>query len=70
MFKKIFYRILFLFFIFIPQSYGENIFIKVNVDDEIITNIDIKKEVDYLIILNPKLLELDESKKMKLQRNQ
>ncbi len=68
MFKKIFYRILFLFFIFIPQSYGENIFIKVNVDDEIITNIDIKKEVDYLIILNPKLLELDESKKNEIAK--
>jgi len=68
MFKKIFYRILFLFFIFISQSHGENIFIKVNVDDEIITNIDIKKEVDYLIILNPKLLELDEGKKNEIAK--
>ncbi len=68
MFKLIFYKILFLFFISISQSYGENVFIKVNVDDNIITNIDIKKEINYLIVLNPKLLELDENSKEEIAK--
>ena len=68
MFKLIFYKILFLFFILISQSYGENVFIKVNVDDNIITNIDIKKEINYLIVLNPKLLELDENSKKEIAK--
>ena len=66
MFKLIFYRILFLLFILTSQSHSENVFIKVNVDDEIITNIDIKKEINYLIVLNPKLLELDENSKKEI----
>ena len=33
--------------------------IKVLVNDEIITNIDIKKEAEYLKILNPLLIQLD-----------
>ncbi len=68
MFKLIFYKILFLFFILTSQSYSENVFIKVNVDDYIITNIDIKKEVNYLIVLNPKLLELDENSKKEIAK--
>ncbi len=68
MLKLIFYRILLIFFIFTSQSYSENVFIKVYVDNEIITNIDIKKEVDYLTLLNPKLLELDKKSKHEIAK--
>ena len=68
MLKLIFYRILFLLLAFTSQSYSENVFIKVYVDDDIITNIDIKKEVDYLILLNPRLLELDENRKNEIAK--
>ena len=68
MFKLIFYRILFLLLIFTSQSFSENVFIKVNVDDDIITNIDIKKEVVYLTLFNPRLLELDENSKNEIAK--
>ena len=68
MLKLIIYRILFLLLIFTSQSYSENVFIKVNVDDDIITNVDIKKEVDYLTLLNPKLSELDENNKNEIAK--
>lgn len=38
----------------------EKVFIQVSVDKEIITNVDIEKEIDYLKILNPNLSSLDE----------
>ena len=40
----------------------ENIFIKLKVNDYIVTNIDIKKEAAYLEILNPNISELDNAK--------
>ena len=40
----------------------EKVFIQMTVDEEIITNVDIKKEIDYLKILNPSLSSLDEKK--------
>ena len=68
MLKLIFYRILFIFLVFTSQSYGENVFIKVYVDNDIITNIDIKKEADYLTLLNPRLFELDENSKYEIAK--
>ncbi len=59
MFKLKFYSTLFFFLFITLVSSNEKVFIKVNVDDEIITNIDIEKEIQYLMILNPRLLELD-----------
>ena len=59
MFKLKFYIILLFLFISFSFPLSANVFIKVIVDDEIITNIDIEKEAQYLMILNPKLLELD-----------
>ncbi len=56
--KKIFLILLFFF----SSSYAfsnENVFISVYVDDKIITNIDIKKESEYLKILNPNLEQLE-----------
>ena len=40
----------------------EKLSIKVKVDDEIITNIDIEKEAEYLKILNPNLNNLKKKK--------
>ena len=42
--------------------------IKVLVNDEIITNIDINKEKEYLKILNPNLAQLDENRIKELSK--
>lgn len=68
MMKLTFYRILFIFLFFTSQSYSENAFIKVYIDNDIITNIDIKKEADYLTLLNPSLFELDENRKYEIAK--
>ena len=68
MMKLTFYRILFIFLFFTSQSYSENAFIKVYIDNDIITNIDIKKEADYLTLLNPRLFELDENSKYEIAK--
>ena len=68
MMKLTFYRILFIFLFFTSQSYSENAFIKVYVDNDIITNIDIKREADYLTLLNPRLFELDENRKYEIAK--
>ncbi len=47
---------------FVQFSYGASIAIKVKINDEIITNLDIENEKKYLLFLNPKLIELDKSK--------
>ena len=41
---------------------AEKAFIQITVDKEIITNVDIKKESDYLKILNPNLSTLSEKR--------
>ena len=62
MLKKYFYIILFFFSLIVNFAFSdEKIFISVTVDKEIITNIDIKKEGEYLKILNPNLSNLKES---------
>ena len=54
--------ILFLFLIFLNKSFSSiNVYILATVDNEIITNYDIKKEIDYLKILNPNLEQLSEN---------
>tara|TARA_Y100000591_G_C21813491_1_gene689291 strand:+ start:282 stop:1208 length:927 start_codon:yes stop_codon:yes gene_type:complete len=56
----------FIFFIFIFCSNvtysNEKVYIAVTVDDQIITNIDIEKEANYLVILNPNLIKIDKNK--------
>ncbi len=63
MFKRNIFLILF-FLLFFPNLLlgQEKVFIQTSVDGEIITNIDIKKEIDYLMILNPNLSALDKKK--------
>ena len=51
--------ILFISFLFHVNSFGNLIEIKVKVKDQIITNIDIENEINYLIFLNPKLKNLE-----------
>ena len=68
MMKLTFYRILFIFLFFTSQTYSENAFIKVYIDNDIITNIDIKREADYLTLLNPRLFELDENSKYEIAK--
>ena len=46
-----------------------NINIVITVDNEIITNYDLKKESNYLKILNPNLSELDDNQIIKLAKN-
>ena len=60
MFKYISIIIFFSLFLF-SKTLSNSVFISVTVNDEIITNLDIKKETKYLKILNPNLNELDDA---------
>ena len=67
--KKKFSIILILALIFLFKSinlYADNIFIVKKINNEIITNIDLKKEFNYLIALNPKLKNLKENELLKI----
>ena len=50
------------FLIFNAISYGIIVEIKVKIQDQIITNLDIENEKNYLFFLNPKLRELETSR--------
>ncbi|MDC3053045.1 peptidylprolyl isomerase [Candidatus Pelagibacter sp.] len=58
-----------LFFNINLSVYGSSIKIITKVDNEIITNIDIKNEKKYLLFLNPKLDQLNRDQINKLARN-
>ena len=58
-------KLFFIVIIFLYSNgyvYGYTVDIKIKVGNEIITNIDIKNEINYLFFLNPKLKELDKSR--------
>ena len=55
--------------IYSQYSYGDTIEIKVKINNEIITNIDIENEKNYLYFLNPKLLKLESSQVENLAKN-
>ena len=59
--------ILIFFLIFNAISYGIIVEIKVKIQDQIITNLDIENEKNYLFFLNPKLRELETSRKILLR---
>ena len=65
--KKILLLILFFQFFLNINLYAK-IDIKVKVNNEIITNIDVKKEAEYLKILNPSLIQLNENKILELSQ--
>jgi len=68
MLKKNFF-LLIIFFALISQAVSQDeIFIKLKVNDSIITNIDIKKEISYLEILNPNISQLDNEKILNLAK--
>ncbi len=55
--------------LFLIKSSFSKVEIKVFVNDEIITNIDIKKEAEYLKILNPNLNQIDQEKVSEISKN-
>lgn len=58
-----------IFFLFISSSLASiDLYILATVNDEIITNHDVKKEGDYLKILNPNLDQLDNNKIIKMAK--
>ena len=68
--SKIKITFFFVFFLtFCQFSYADTINIKVKINDEIITNLDIENEKKYLFFLNPKLVELEETKVEDLAKN-
>jgi hypothetical protein len=54
--------------LFVNINAFSNIKIEVKIDDKIITNFDIKKESEYLKILNPNLYELGEKRLLELSK--
>ncbi len=67
LFKKIFAFLLFIFFNNISLA-NANVYIVLTVDDQIITNVDIEKEANYLLILNPNLTNLEKKKILEIAR--
>lgn len=64
-----FFSVLLIFFIFFSNLFANSIKIIVKVQDEIITNLDIDNEKKYLIFLNPKLKELNNSRINEIAKN-
>ena len=68
--KKINTLILILIFLFCTKSFSkENVFIVTNVNNQIITNIDVENEISYLQILNPNLANLEIKKLNQIAKN-
>ena len=58
-----------IFIIYSNQIISSEVQIKVKIYDQIITNIDINQERNYLIFLNPKLKELSKEKSNEISKN-
>ena len=65
--KQILYLIFFLILTY--NLHADSIKIIAKVDNAIITNLDIKNEIEYLLFLNPKLKELNKSKINEIAKN-
>lgn len=59
--KRIIFYLFLVFFINSKALSKENIYIAYEINGEIITNVDIKNEKNYLLIINPQLKNLNES---------
>ena len=68
MLKKSFYFLI-IFFSLTVFSFSNSVFISVIVNDKIITNLDIEKEIEYLKIFNPNLSKLNKEKIFELAKN-
>jgi len=67
---KIFFIILLNYLIFFPNLYSqENVYIELKIEDEIITNIDINNEKNYLIALNNNLKKLSKDQIYDVSKN-
>ena len=66
---KIYILFFFLFFSSKLNALNSNIDIKYKIDDEIITNIDIQDEKNYLLFLRPKLSSLPKKELIKISEN-
>ena len=66
---KIIFNIIIIFFCLFNITNGNEVKIKVKIDNEIITNVDIINEKNYLIFLNPVLIELTIDKQNSVAKN-
>lgn len=69
MLKKIYIILLILFFSFNSATSNTDVYIYATVNNNIITNFDINKEINYLKILNPNLSKLKNEKILELAKN-
>mgnify|MGYP001420125552 FL=1 len=69
MYKNTVSIIFFYILLFASYSYGSQIKIIYKIDDEIITNLDILEEKNYLIFLRPKLKSLPNEELLKISEN-
>ena len=67
--KKLYYYLFILILISANSHSNSNVYIQVTVNDEIITNYDIKKEETYLKVLNPELTNLNEKRRLAIAKN-
>ena len=67
------FRIIVIFFLILSYTTktfsNDNIKIKIKIDNEIVTNFDLKKEKDYLLALNPNLKELKNELQNKIAKD-
>ena len=66
---KIIFSIIIIFFCLFNITNSNEVKIKVKIDNEIITNVDIVNEKNYLIFLNPILIELTIDKQNSVAKN-
>ena len=66
--NKISILVIFFLFLNLKALSKEDVFISYKINDEIITNIDIKKEAQYLIALNNQLTNLKKNEILKIAR--
>lgn len=69
MFKNIKFTFVVFFFLISSSFSNTDVYIYLTVNDKIVTNYDIKKEIRYLEILNPNLVGLDNKNKFEIGKN-
>ena len=67
--KKIFIFLTSFYFLISSTLANENIFIVAKINNNIITSLDLKKEIAYLHLLNPQLENLDQKNQEKIAKN-
>ena len=66
---KLFFTLILCCFFYTPTIYSEEkVFIELTIDNEIITNLDINKEKNYLLALNNNLKNLDKKQMYKISK--